>query len=146
MVKEAAESLNPKFRIDVSGAPWASYASLSHARKLPMYTSAWGADYADLDDFVLPFLSSKGTFAQIQGYKNLEADRLIEAAAKETNQGKRRQIYFRLQEIAFADVPAIYIVYPTDFVTMRSWVKGWYSNPAFPTVFGYFYTMSKSKN
>lgn len=111
-----------------------------------MYTSAWGADYADPDDFMVPFLSSKGTFAQRQGYKNLEADRLIEAAATETDQRKRREIYFRLQEIAFQDVPTIYIAYPTDFVTMRSWIKGWYSNPIFPTVFGYFYTISKDKN
>jgi len=42
-------------------------------------------------------------------------------------------------------VPAIYTAYPTTFVTMRSWVKGWYHNPMFFTLFSYAYRLSKGQ-
>src|SRR5207247_10594942 len=81
--------------------------------------------------FVVPFMHSTGSFAKAQGYKNPEADRLIEQAARETDPKKREQLYFRLQEIAYQDVPTIYLIYRAGFVVMRSWVKGWYHNPMF---------------
>ncbi len=142
MVKEAAESLNPKFKIDVRGITWANYLGLEKAKKLPMFLLGWGADYADPDNFVVPFMHSTGTFTAPQGYKNPEVDKLIEAAGKETDSKKRAETYLKLQDIAFTEVPTIYIVYATSFVVSRSWVKGWYHNPIF---FGYGYTYLQSK-
>src|SRR5207247_6675155 len=66
--------------------------------------------------FVVPFMHSTGSFAKAQGYKNPEADRLIEQAARETDPKKREQLYFRLQEIAYQDVPTIYLIYRAGFV------------------------------
>ena len=131
MIKEAAEALNPKFKIDVRSVTWSSYLGLMNSKKLPMFLVGWAADYADPDNFVVPFMHSTGTFTGRQGYKNAEVDKLIEQAALETDTKKREAIYFRLQEIAFQDVPTIYIYYLVNFVVMRSWVKGWYHNPIF---------------
>ncbi len=142
MVKEAAESLNPKFKIDVRGVTWANYLGLMRSKKLPMFLVGWAADYADPDNFAIPFMHNTGTYPGRQSYKNPEADKLIEAAAKETDQKKREQLYLRLQEIAFQDVPTIYMVYPVGFAVMRNWVKGWYHNPIF---FGYGYHYVQSK-
>ena len=142
MVKEAVEALNPKFKVDVRGITWSAYLGQYRAKKLPMFLIGWAADYADPDNFVVPFMHSTGTFAGRQGYKNAEVDKLIEQAATETDAKKREQMYFRLQEIGFQDVPTIYLVYPTDFRVMRTWVKGWYHNPIFFAP-AYYYGISK---
>lgn len=143
MVKEAAESINPKFQIDVQGVPWATYVPQTRGRQLPMYNIGWIADFADPHNFAQPFMASKGFFANRQSYKNAEVDRLVEAAARETDPKKREQLYFKLQEIAYNDVPTIYTFYGVRLVTQRSWVRGWYHNPMFWVGFGYLYTQSK---
>ncbi len=145
MVKEAAEALNPKFKIDTRGVTWSSYLGLSNQKKLPMFFLGWAADYADPDNFTVPFMHSTGTFSGRQSYKNPEVDRLIEQAGKESDAKKREALYFRLQEIAYQDVPTIYIVNVVAFATMRSWVKGWYHNPMFPTGYEYAYRFSKGQ-
>ncbi len=146
ILKETVEALNPKFKIDVQGVTWSTYQGVQRAKKAPAYFVGWIADYADPDNFTQPFMHSSGYFAKRAGYKNPEVDRLIEAAAKETDPKKREQLYFKLQEIAYQDVPAIYVLYPADFTVMRSWVKGWYYNPVFPgRLWGYFYNLSKGQ-
>ncbi len=144
MLKEAVESVNPKFKVDIRGIAWPTFLQQIRVKKAPNFFVGWLADYADPDNFVVPFMHSTGTFAGRQSYKNPEIDQLITAAAKETDQKKREQLYFKLQAIAFQDVPTIYTVYPSGFVVMRSWVKGWYHNPIFPG-FGYNYIQSKGQ-
>jgi peptide/nickel transport system substrate-binding protein len=143
MLKEAAEGLNPKFKIDVRGVTWSSYLGLMNAKKLPMFFVGWQADYPDPDNFTVPFMHSTGTYPGRQGWKSAEADRLIEQAGKETDPKKREALYFRLQDIAFQEVPTIYIIYPVNLVVLRSWVKGWYHNPMFPEGYEYAYRFSK---
>ncbi len=145
MLKEATEALNPKFKIDVRGVTWSSYLGLLNQKKLPMFFIGWAADYADPDNFTVPFMHSTGTYPGRQSYKNPEADRLIEQAAKETDPKKREALYFRVQEIAYQDVPTIYIVYPVAFITMRTWVKGWYHNPMYPEGYENLYRFSKGQ-
>jgi len=143
MLKEAVESLNPKFKVDTRGVTWSSYLGQMTTRKLPMFFIGWSADYADPDNFTIPFMHSTGTFSQWQSYKNPEVDKLITQAAQETDNAKRQAMYFRLQEIAYTDIPTIYIIYPVSLAVMRTWVKGWYNNPIYPSVHGYFYVMYK---
>ncbi len=142
MIKEATEALNPKFKIDVRGVTWANYLGRMRSKKLTMFVNGWFGDYADPDNFVVPFMHSTGTFTGWQSYKNPQADKLIEASAKETDQKKREKLYLQLQDLAYQDVPTVYIVYPVGFVVMRTWVKGWYHNPIF-FGFGYHYVQSK---
>jgi peptide/nickel transport system substrate-binding protein len=142
VLKAGVESLNPRFRVDVRDATWAQYLSLYRQGRLPVWITGWSADFPDPDNFVTPYLHSTGAYAGAQGYKNPEVDRLIEQGRHETNPAKRRAVYARLQEMAFNDVISIWID-PTDFRVMRTWVRGWYRNPAFPGQYPYLYTMSK---
>lgn len=141
VLKTNLEALNPKFRVDARGVTWAQYLSLYRQSKLPMWIIGWAADYPDADNFVTPFQHSKGTYGSAQGYSNAEVDKLIQDARNETDAAKRRAIYFKLSEIAFNDITTIYLQ-PVGFQVMRSWVRGWYNNPAF---FGpYLYPVRKS--
>lgn len=140
VLKSNLEALNPKFKVDVRGVTWAQYLSLYRQSKLPMWIIGWAADYPDPDNFVTPFMHSTGTYGKAQGYSNAQVDKLIADARNETDPAKRRAIYFDLMKIAFEDPITLYLQ-PTGFVVMRSWVRGWYNNPAF---FGwYVYPMSK---
>lgn len=143
MMKEAAEAINPKFQITVQGVPWATYLPQYRGRQLPMYVLGWIADFADPHNFAQPFMSSNGAFTGRQGYKNAEADKLIEDAARETDPKKRAALYAKIEEIALRDIPTIYTAHALRFVVKRSWVRGWYHNPAFFVGYTYLYTQSK---
>jgi peptide/nickel transport system substrate-binding protein len=142
ILKRSIESLNPKFQVEVTSLAWATYLAQENEGRLPIYFLGWAADYADPDNFVYPFMHSNGTFTRAQAYSNPEVDRLIEEAQRTADPSRRRQIYFRLQEIAYTEVPTVYLGYPTGFIVMRSWVRGWYWNPMFFGL-GYLYVLSK---
>ena len=145
MVKEAVEGLNPKFKIDTRGITWSTYLQQQAKRRLPMFALGWAADYPDPDNFTTPFMHSTGTFSGPQGYKNPEVDRLIEAAGKEPDPKKREEAYLKLQELAYQDVPTIYLRYSVGTLVLRSWVKGWYNNPMFAEGYEYAYRFSKGQ-
>jgi peptide/nickel transport system substrate-binding protein len=140
VLKTNVEALNPKFKVDVRGVTWAQYLSLYRTGKLPMWVIGWVADFPDADNFVSPFMHSTGTYAGAQGYKNAQVDKLIEDARLETDPAKRRAIYFSLMKIAFEDPITLYIA-PSTLQVQRTWVRGWYHNPAFFAP--YVYPMSK---
>jgi peptide/nickel transport system substrate-binding protein len=141
LVKDTIESLNPKFKIDIRNLQWSSFLQNTNAHKGTLYALGWAVDYPDPDDFAQPFLSSKGDYPQRNSYRNADADRLVQDAAVTTDPAKRKEIYKKLTQIAYNDVPGIYAAQPTAFKVMRSWVKGWYWN----TVYGGedYYTLSK---
>jgi peptide/nickel transport system substrate-binding protein len=127
--------------MDIRALQWSSFLQTTNAHNGTLYALGWSVDYPDPDDFVQPFLSSKGDYPQRNGYHNAEADRLIAEAAASSDPAKRKEIYRRLTQIAYNDVPGIYAAQPTAFRVMRSWVHGWYWN----TVYGGedYYTLSK---
>ncbi len=141
VVKAGLEALNPKFRVDIRAVTWSQYLSLYRTKKLAIFLLGWAADFTDPDNFVTPYMHSTGTFSgEGQSYNNPEVDKLIVQARSESDPAKRRAIYYRLQEIAYNDIPTLYLD-PLALEVMRSWVRGWYYNPAF---FGdYLYPMSK---
>jgi ABC-type transport system substrate-binding protein len=46
-----------------------------------------------------------------------------------------------LVDMAYKEVPQLYLVSPVVFTVLRSWVKGYYYNPVHPGT--YFYPISK---
>jgi peptide/nickel transport system substrate-binding protein len=141
IVKDTVGALNPKFQIDSRPVPSSTLNQLLFAHKGTMYFLGWFADYPDPHDFAQPFLAANGYFPTRGGYKNAEADRLIDEAVSTADPAKRKTLYRQLAMIAYNDVPYLFIVQPVTFFTMRAWVHGWYYNPIFPGQ--YFYTISK---
>lgn len=56
-------------------------------------------------------------------YCNPDVDKLLKEAQVELDAAKRRQIYLRLQEILWEDVPTVYLFYPPDFQVISRQVK-----------------------
>ncbi|MDR0291801.1 MAG: ABC transporter substrate-binding protein [Elusimicrobium sp.] len=141
ILKKNVESLNPKFKIELRGVPWAAFLEKTDGRQMPVWARGWIADYADPHNFVFPFLHSQGRYALSQGYKNKETDALIEAAVIERDAAKRAALYKKIQQKAYEDAVQIYTVYPTGLWAYNSKVKGFYDNPVFMGI--YFYPLYK---
>jgi len=141
IVRDTLQALNPKFQVNFRPVPAAALNQLALSNKGPVYFLGWFADYPDPHDFAQPFLAANGYFPVRGGYRNPEADRLIDQAVATADPAKRKALYRQLSMIAYNDLPYLFLVQPTTFVTMRSWVHGWYYNPIFPG--RYFYTMYK---
>ncbi|MFY9813207.1 MAG: ABC transporter substrate-binding protein [Dehalococcoidales bacterium] len=129
-------ALNPKFHVTSAAQQWSSYASQWDAQLLPVFVVGWLADYLDASDFIEPFMSTTGAYSQAQGYGNATTDALINAAAVETNTAKRQADYDQLSTQYYNDCPGVMIEQPTVNRYMRSWVKGFFYNPAEVTDIG----------
>lgn len=148
LLKTALESLNGQsgvgqITVNVQALDWPVYLSASQHRGLPLFFLGWAPDYADPDDYVVPFLSgTTGTFAMRQSYDNPTIDTMIAQAAAELDQTKREKLYMDMTAIAYLqDVPDIFVYQATNFHVQRSWVHGYWYNPMLSG--GYFYSYSK---
>ncbi len=141
ILKRNVENLNPKFKIELRGVPWASFLEKTQARKMPMWLRGWIADYPDAHNFAFPFLDSEGRYALAQGFKDERLDKLIKQASAETDAKARQDLYRQIHALSFEDVPQIYTVHSPGVWVFRKEVKGFVDNPVFMGL--YFYPMYK---
>ena len=148
MLSTYANMINSKFKITVVGATWSAYLPLFLARKLPMYTIGWLADYPDPHNWVPTYMSTYGAFAGYFGEPYLKfakenVDPLCDKAIKSDDPEERAEIYKQLIKIAHDQAISLYLYQPIGHHVERTWVKGWYFNPMRPGVD--FYSLSKSE-
>lgn len=143
VLKKEIENINPKFRIDIRGIDWALYLEKAQNRKMPIFTRGWVGDYPDPHNFVFAFYHSDGRYPRAQGFKNLEIDKLIELALRETNLQKRLKIYEKIINIANEEVYQIYTIHPYGIIAMRDNIKNFVDNPMHMGV--YYYGIIKEK-
>ncbi|MHA1938711.1 MAG: ABC transporter substrate-binding protein [Candidatus Thorarchaeota archaeon] len=110
--------------IVVNALEWANFLEKEENGELPIWLVGWGADYADPDNFVSPYLHSRGTFSQNQGYNSSVMDALILEGKLETDPVERQRIYNEIQELAAYDQPSLYLYSGKEFTTFRAWLKG----------------------
>jgi oligopeptide transport system substrate-binding protein len=72
-----------------------------------MYTGGWCADYPDQQDWLSVYWHSSTNFAKNTGYKNAEADKLMEQADVELDPAKRADLYDQAQKLIIGDVGQI---------------------------------------
>jgi len=148
MLSSYANMINPKFKITVVGIQWSAYLPLFLARKLPMYTIGWLADYPDPHNWVPTYMSTYGTYAGFFGDPYIEfakenVDPLCDKAIKSDNPEERAEIYKQLIKIAHDQAISLYLYQPIGHHVERTWVQGWYYNPIRPGVD--FYSLSKTE-
>jgi peptide/nickel transport system substrate-binding protein len=106
------------------GIDWAIFLNKEENGELPVWLVGWGADYADPDNFVTPYLHSRGPFAKKQGFNNSMMDDLIIQGRAETDPDERQRIYNQIQELAAYDQPSLYLYSGKEFTIFRAWLKG----------------------
>jgi peptide/nickel transport system substrate-binding protein len=116
--------------VRVAGLDWSTYLETLRSNGLPIFFLGWRPDYADPDDYVVPFLRTGGLFASRVGYSNATLDSLIDTAAAELNQTTRDRMYQDLSTRAvMIDVPYLWVYQARSFHVERTWVRGYYFNP-----------------
>lgn len=137
ILKRNIESLNPKFKIDLRGVPWASFLEKTQASKMPLWARGWIADYPDEHNFVFPFLHSKGRYAVAQSFGDEQLDNLIDSAVRSTDAEQRKAMYRQIQQISFDKAAQIYTIHSPGVWVYRKNLKGFTDNPVFMGIWLY---------
>ncbi len=91
-----------------------------------------GMNTGNEPDYLRTVYSSKTKSVQhAQGYVNPEVDRLAQQQLVTLDEGKRKPMVARIQQIVARDVPVLPLFYPDSFhVLKRSAFDAWYVTPA----------------
>ncbi|HTD81543.1 MAG TPA: ABC transporter substrate-binding protein [Thermoplasmata archaeon] len=138
-------ALNPKFVVKVQGLEWAAFLDNIRFQKPPFFFLGWAPDYADPDDYVVPFLKTNATFPKRVGYSNTTLDALIDSQSADLNPTSRRATLRQIQLAPYYDVPYIWRNQAKSQNVFRTWVQGYYDNPmTFSGTGNYYYDLSKA--
>jgi len=135
ILKEGVESLGSNINLNVKCWEWPTYLGLTlHTGSgdpgpVGVYFIGWGPDYADPDDYVVPFARTGGTYPAYSGYSNTSLDVLIDEAGAMPNSQERLDLYRQIQESLLGDYSMLWVSEQTNFHASKTWVKGWYHNP-----------------
>jgi peptide/nickel transport system substrate-binding protein len=129
----------PGVELRVNALEWSNMILKMDNHELPMWLIGWAPDYADPDNYALPFVKSTGTFMHASGYNNTAVDALVAAGKAETDLVARQAIYDEMQELVAFDQPSIYMYQPSEFRVWRNWMagNGLTYNPMYGTYYWY---------
>lgn len=111
MLKRDIESLNPKFKVNIVPKEWSEIIKSSGQGSEAMVVSSWAPDYADPDNFVNTFYSSKGYYGPRINAKDDQIDAWVDEARSTTDTAKRNELYKQIAERA--QDQALYILMPS---------------------------------
>src|SRR6185312_3057812 len=93
------------------------------ARKLPVSTLDWVADYPDPEDFLRTLFYSSSTENYI-GYNNPKVDQLLDEASAEADASKRQDLYQQAQQLIIDDAVVIPVYDDVEFELIQPYVHG----------------------
>jgi peptide/nickel transport system substrate-binding protein len=129
------------FVITVQPLDWPTFLNARENDQLPAFYIGWLADYPDPDDFANPCLATGGAFPYYSGLDNATLTAMIHAAALETNNTIRAQMYHNISMSQYNNAYYILTAQPTAFYVFRTWVNGFIYNMMYSLY--YYYPMSK---
>jgi peptide/nickel transport system substrate-binding protein/oligopeptide transport system substrate-binding protein len=91
--------------------------------KTPMFRYAWYADIPDPDNFLGILFHSKSKY-NFMGYRNPEADRLLDRARSERDYLKRMEMYRKVEEIVLEDATIVPTINHLFQMAYQPYVKG----------------------
>ncbi len=147
LLKSAFDALNlqrstlPPFTIKVQGLEWASFLQLVNRKAPALFFLGWAPDYADPDDYVVPFLRTGQFYPNRVSYSNTTNDALIDQQSAELNPTTRLSLLKTIQAAPFYDVPYIWLYQAKTNDVFRTWVTGYYNNPMYSG--NYYYVLDK---
>ena len=132
LLKDSIEKLGVGISVTVQELDWPTFLAKIRAKELPIYFVGWAPDYADPDDYAIPFGHGKfGTYAIRISYNNDTVNNWIDEAARELDPAKRVELYKAVERQLVTDAPYIWTAEPMTIEAHRDWVKDWYFNPMY---------------
>jgi oligopeptide transport system substrate-binding protein len=94
-----------------------------------MMGGGWCADYPDPQDWLSVYWNSQQEFAKVNGYKNAQADKLMNEADSTVDQAKRLQLYDQAQKLIVEDQGQLIRSNSKNVYLIKSKVKGFETTP-----------------
>ena len=124
ILKRNVEALNPKFRVNIQPKEWSAMLNDSKAGKEPMILLGWAPDYADADNFMYTFYSSKGYYNSRLNFRDAQVDAWLDQARTSTDASARSALYRRVGQRAYETAPFILLPAGVNFTAYRSELRG----------------------
>ncbi len=117
---------NISVKTDLNFMEWATYIDAMQNNQLEIFRLGWVYDFPDPDSvfFTLLHSSQRGASGNFAWYRNPEVDKLIIEARNTLDKNKRRQLYWRIEQMVLDDAPWIFAFAQTSNVLMKPWIKG----------------------
>ncbi len=109
--------------IEVHQVEWSDYLDGLDRGEYPMFTLTWIADYPDPAG-ILDSLFRSDSPGNNFGYKNVDVDAALDAAAAEKDTKKRLADYTQIEDRILHDFPAVPLYYSVDYELVKPYVKG----------------------
>lgn len=134
ILRRELEAINPKFRIETRVVDWSTLLDRAGKHQTTLYVQGLWEPAADPLLYARALLHSHGRMAARLGFSDPEADRLVEAAETELDEGKRLKLLERLQRYAHDEAVFVPAAEARGDVlrVQRDWVKGYRFTPFFP--------------
>jgi peptide/nickel transport system substrate-binding protein len=129
ILAENLQRINTKFQVSIQPKVWSGSLSTMRSKQWAMFQIGWLPDYADPDNYVVPFMATGGTFSGPASYSNPVVDALIAEGATSIDTARRQQIYYQLQDIYYTDVVGIPLAQPLGRRFFTKYIDGFIFNP-----------------
>jgi ABC-type transport system substrate-binding protein len=127
---------------NIQTAEWTQYRADRSAGKFQAALGGWQGDNGDPDNFLFALLAgeSKGA-GNVSFYENPEVDDLLAQAQVESDQEKRKEIYYQAEQLIVDDAPCVFLGYQKHQVVTRANITDFQLQP---TYIYYFAGVSKA--
>ena len=117
--------------LEISILEWAAYLDMLDRGDQQMFILGWVTVTGD-PDYGLEIFHTRsfGQGGNNARFSNVEVDRLLDAARRETNPALRYEMYIEAQRLIHAEVPMIYLTEGETRIAARANVRGFQINPA----------------
>ena len=129
LIAENLAFINPNFRMNVRGLPWADFLTRTADQKAPIFALGWGADYADPRNFINTFFDNDGFYSGRTSINIPEIQELIDQADAVIDPVERAFLYEQIGSLYFDLVPLIAVPEQENFHVYREGIEGIYYNP-----------------
>jgi len=134
--------VNPKFKVEILGLPWAAYLAAQRAKMLPIMTAGWLEDIHDPHNWYQPYtVGTYGGRAALPAELKKQFSDILNKGVAETDPAKRIVIYKDANQLYFDQVVGVPLVLATSHGFRQRWVMGEVLNPLFPGF--HYYEMYK---
>ncbi|MFC4452855.1 ABC transporter substrate-binding protein [Deinococcus sonorensis] len=124
ILKKNVESINPKFHVNLTAKQWSTMIQDANAGREVMLLNGWAPDYADPDNFLYTFYSSKGYYQPSSNFKDTQIDAWLDQARSITSANQRAALYSQVGQRAYDQAYYINVPAAAGIIAFRSGLEG----------------------
>jgi peptide/nickel transport system substrate-binding protein len=110
--------------VSVKSAEWATYKNNWREQLMPVYLLGWYPDYIDPDNYTAAFAGTAGSKGNGIYFSSEEWDNMFVDAQKTDDEGKRADIYTKVQQMWTDEVPTAPIFQGSLYLFTQKNIKG----------------------